>query len=421
VRRRICAVLVAAVLAAAAPAANIIGGGDPPAAASAGPGTTDATGPGVVTPTGAADGTGDAADASAAADGADGARGAAGSRRGGSTVRAPGGGGDGGSAQPGGGGGGRGPVLTGPLRALAARRGIAVGASVLTSSNLTDAKYASVLGSEYSMLTPENDMKWSAIHPEPGVYDFVAPDLDVSFAQSHAMAVRGHNLAWWANNPAWLTSVPYSRDQLIGVLHDHIQTVVGHYRGKVAQWDVVNEGLKGFWWDHIGPEYIDMAFRWAHEADPTARLFYNDSGGEGLGAHSDAVYNLVRGLKERGVPIHGVGLESHFDLNPPQLRDIAANMARLNALGLESAITEVDVRVRVPPSASDLERQRTIYNALLTTCLAAVNCKTFASWGFTDKTSWVPSAYPGYGAALPFDANYAPKPAYYGLRAALGG
>jgi endo-1,4-beta-xylanase len=297
-----------------------------------------------------------------------------------------------------------------------------VGATVLTSANPTDAEYASVLGGEYSMLTPENEMKWGAIHAEPGVYDFVAPDLDVAFAQSHGMSVRGHNLAWAFSNPTWLTTIPYSRDQLIGILHDHIETVVGHYRGKVAQWDVVNEGLAGgFWWDHIGPEYIAMAFQWAHEADPAAKLFYNESGGEGLGGTSDAVYNLVRGLKQRGVPIHGVGLESHFDLNPPPLRDIAANMTRLNALGIESAITEVDVRVRVPPSADDLARQRVIYNGLLTTCLAAVNCKTFASWGFTDKTSWVPSAYPGYGAALPFDEQYAAKPAYYGMRAALGG
>jgi len=272
------------------------------------------------------------------------------------------------------------------------------------------------------MLTPENDMKWNMIHPQPGVYDLAAADLDVAFAQHHGMAVRGHNLAWGYGNPAWLTTVPFTRDELINILHDHIATVVGHYRGRVAQWDVVNEGLMGgFWRDHIGPDYIDMAFRWAHEADPGAKLFYNDSGAEGLGAASDAVYNLVRVLKQRGVPIDGVGLESHFDLNPLPLADIAANMRRINALGLETAITELDVRVRVPASAPDLARQGAIYNGLLATCLAAPKCKTFVSWGFTDKVSWIPSAFPGYGAALPFDQNYNPKPAYFGLRAGLGG
>ncbi|MBV9410163.1 MAG: endo-1,4-beta-xylanase, partial [Acidimicrobiia bacterium] len=317
---------------------------------------------------------------------------------------------------------GSGSPLAGPLRALAARRGIAMGAAVSTSGDLADATYSSVVSSEYSAMTPENDMKWSATEPGPGVYNFVAPDLDVSFAEAHGMLVRGHNLSWWADNPNWLTTVPYTRDQLISILHDHIATVVGHYKAKVAQWDVVNEGLNGgFWMDHIGPEYMDMAFTWAHEADPSAKLFYNETGAEGLGGKSDQVYALVRGMKQRGVPIDGVGLESHFDLDPPPLADIAANMRRLNALGLQTAITELDVRLQVPASAPDLDRQRVIYNGLLATCAAAANCKTFVTWGFTDKDSWVPNAYPGYGAALPFDQNYAPKPAYFGLRAALGG
>jgi len=396
-------------------AAHIIGGSSERADASTGSGLD---GGGVVTAaspdaTAAADGTGTVDGAAAAAKAAP-KTAAARSRAATPHVRAA-------SPVPTGGGTAA-PKPTGALRALAARKGIAVGASVQMASYLTDSTYASVLGSEYSMLTPENEMKWSAVHPEPGVYNFAQADQDVAFAQSHGMAVRGHNLAWGLNNPTWLTTVPYTRDQLIGILRDHISTVVGHYRGKVAQWDVVNEGLAGgFWRDHIGPEYIDMAFQWAHEADPAAKLFYNETGAEGLGPASDSVYNLVRGLKQRGVPIDGVGFESHFDLNPPPMSDIAANMRRLNALGLQTAITEFDVRVHVPPSTQDLDRQRVVYNGLLSTCVAASNCKTFVSWGFTDKSSWVPTAYPGYGAALPFDESYNPKPAYFGLRAALGG
>jgi endo-1,4-beta-xylanase len=414
-RKRLCAVVVAAAVMAAVPAVYVVGGTS--AEASTGPTVARQVGPDP-TPADAAVsgvGTGDAAAASAAT---------AGSSHAGAVARA--------KAVPaptthaatgtGAAGGGGGSVLTGALRDLAARRGIAVGSSVLTSSNITDSQYSTVLAREYDMVTPETDMKFAATEPGPGVFDFAPGDLIVSFAKSHDMAVRGHNLAWWANNPTWLTSVPYTRDQLIGILHDHITAVVGHYRGQVTQWDVVNEGLSGgFWWDHIGPEYIDMAFRWAHDADPGAKLFYNETGAEGLGAKSDAVYDLVRGLRQRGVPIDGVGLESHFDLNPPPLGDIAANMRRLNALGLQTAITEFDVRIPVPASAPDLDRQRTIYNGLLATCVAAANCKTFVTWGFTDKVSWVSGAYPGYGAALPFDQNYAAKPAYYGLRAALGG
>jgi endo-1,4-beta-xylanase len=415
VHRRLCAVAIAFVLMTGISAAHIIGGGGQRADASTGSGVDG----GVVTPAprdGAA-----VSDDSAAGGGAGGTVGAlaaAGRARSHPAAKSA----ATTATMPNSGGGGSTPRLTGTLRALAARRGVAVGASVLMASYLSDSTYASVLGSEYSMLTPENEMKWSAIHPEPGVYSFVQADGDVAFAQSHGMAVRGHNLAWGLDNPTWLTTVPYTRDQLIAILHDHISTVVGHYRGKVAEWDVVNESLGGgFWRDHIGPEYIDMAFQWAHEADPAAKLFLNETGAEGLGAASDAVYNLVRGLKQRGVPIGGVGLESHFDLNPPPMGDIAVNMRRLNALGLETAITELDVRIPLPASAQDLDRQRAIYNGLLSTCVAAHNCNTFVSWGFTDKSSWVPTAYPGYGAALPFDQNYNPKPAYYGLRAALGG
>jgi len=417
-RRKLCAVAAAAIMAAAAPAVNVFVRGGTAAAAPRSELTPQAAA-GVVSPTGTASpvdpASSDASSSNAARGGgtAGAARNTAAVARPAPATRTTA------TGAPSSGGG---SPQAGPLRALAARRGIVMGASVMTASNLTDTTYASVLGSEYSAMTPENDMKWSATEPGPGVYNFVSPDLDVSFAQAHGMAVRGQNLSWWADNPSWLTNVPYTRDQLISILHDHISTVVGHFRGKVAQWDVVNEGLNGgFWMDKIGPEYMDMAFTWAHEADPSAKLFYNETGAEGLGGKSDQVYALVRGMKQRGVPIDGVGLESHFDLNPPPLSDIAANMRRLNALGLQAAITELDVRVQVPASAPDLDRQRVVYNGLLATCVAAANCKTFVTWGFTDKDSWVPSAYPGYGAALPFDQNYAPKPAYFGLRAALGG
>ena len=412
-RRRLCAAAVAAALAAGISAVHLIGGG-PFAEAATGSSASVPSGVEVGVPgTAPTDPTGGAA-TGAAGGVATTARGTAGSPEQGVGGHVDAGAGAGPQTRST-------PPLTGPLRALAARRGIAVGATVMTSSNLTDSGYSALLGSEYSMLTPENDMKWSNVHPAPGVYDFTGPDLDVAFAQSHGMAVRGHNLAWSADNPSWLTTVPFSRDQLIAILHDHISTVVGRYRGKVAQWDVVNEGIGGFWWDHIGPDYIDMAFEWAHEADPSAELFYNDFGAEGLGGKADQVFELVRGLRQRGVSIDGVGLESHFDLNPPPLGDIAANMHRLNALGLESAVTELDVRLAMPANGPDLDRQRGIYNDMLRICLAAINCKTFTTWGFTDKDSWIPSAYPGYGAALPFDQSYAPKPAYYGLRAALGG
>jgi endo-1,4-beta-xylanase len=304
------------------------------------------------------------------------------------------------------------------LRGLAERRGMAIGGSVIYGNLTGDQLYASAINRELNVVTPENEMKWAQIHPQANSYDFSQADAIVAYAQARGIAVRGHNLAWYSNNPSWLTNGHYSRDQLISILRDHIHTVVGHYRGKVAQWDVVNEAVvpgalrSSIWLDGIGPEYIDMAFRWAREADPGVKLFYNDAGDEGLNPTSDGVYNLVRGLKGRGVPIDGVGFESHFDVNPPSGSEIAANMRRLGGLGLEVAVTEMDVRLALPASADALARQAAIYQSVLSACLAAGNCHTFVTWGITDRYSWVLTFYPGYGVPLLFDAVGGKKPAY---------
>jgi endo-1,4-beta-xylanase len=198
-------------------------------------------------------------------------------------------------------------------------------------------------------------------------------------------------------------------------------TVVGHYKGRIYAWDVVNEAINDdgtlrdtVWLRNIGSEYIELAFRWAHEADPQALLFYNDYGAEGLGVKSDAVYNLVKNLLEKGVPIHGVGLQMHVSLeSPPNPQEVAANIKRLNELGLIVHITEMDVRLTTPPRWEDFVRQAEIYYSILKVCLSADNCKAFIMWGFTDKYSWIPGFFSGYGSALIFDESYSPKPAYY--------
>ncbi len=160
-----------------------------------------------------------------------------------------------------------------------------------------------------------------------------------------------------------------------------------------------------------------MAFNWAHATDPNAKLFYNDYGGEGLGAKSDAIYALVQGMISRGVPINGVGLEMHLQLaGAPSESDISANIARLGALGLEVHISEMDVRLAVNAngvaSAADLASQATLYQNVLSACQANSNCTEFLTWGITDLYSWIPSSFPGYGAGLLLDQQYNPKPAY---------
>lgn len=321
------------------------------------------------------------------------------------------------------------PTATPSLRSLAQARGVLVGAAVAVEPLLGEPLYAETLAREFSVLTPENAMKFEPVHPGPDRYDFSAADAIVNFAEEHGSQVRGHTLVWHSQLPGWLTEGNWTRDELIQILQDHITTVVGRYRGRVAAWDVVNEAVaddgalrETIWLRGIGPEYLDLAFQWAHEADPDALLFYNDYGGEGLGRKSDAIYALVRDLQQRGVPIHGVGLQMHVGLNQfPAPQDVAANVDRLSTLGLQVHITELDVRVEDPATEEALAEQARVYRDMLDVCLSAQNCKAFVLWGFTDRHSWIPYFFAGYDAALIFDQSYRPKPAYDALLDVLAG
>lgn len=307
-----------------------------------------------------------------------------------------------------------------PLRSLAERCSIYIGAAV--ERGLLDIPdYAHTIKQEFNILTTENALKFGPVHPDPYAYSFGDADYIINFAESQGMKIRGHTLVWHQQLPNWITQGKYTREEWINILREHIITIVGRYKGRIYAWDVVNEAVNddgtlrdNIWMRNIGPEYIELAFRWAHEADPQALLFYNDYGAEGLGVKSDAVYNLIKGLLENGVPVHGVGLQMHVSVeNPPAPSEVLANIKRLNDLGLVVHITEMDVRVRTPPQWEDLVRQAEIYRDILKVCLSAGNCKVFVMWGFTDKYSWIPSYFSGYGAALIFDESYRPKPAYY--------
>jgi endo-1,4-beta-xylanase len=314
----------------------------------------------------------------------------------------------------------------GGLRALAARSGLLVGAAVMSDPLRNDEAYRKVLAAEYSLLTPEIALKFANVHPEPDRYNFGDFDKILSFAESNEMCVRGHTLVWHRQLPTWLYERHWTRDELINILRTHIYDVVGRYRGRVQYWDVVNEaiskfwGLRGtFWLRALGPEYIEMAFRFAHEADPEARLFYNDYGVEGLGRKSDRMYELVSRLLERGVPIHGVGLQAHVNVAIPAPEELKANFSRLERLGLEIHLTEVDVGVPQPATQDRLWKQAILYQRLMDACLGVRSCSAFVTWGFTDAHSWVPGYFPGLGGALPFDTELRPKPSYKALVGSL--
>src|SRR5579885_3216956 len=312
------------------------------------------------------------------------------------------------------------------LRQEAAELGIHVGSAVSFSPLTTNTQYAQILGQQFSAVTPENEMKWVSIEPQQGVFTFGQADAEVQFAEQHHQLVRGHNLVWHSQLPDWLTQGSFTNEQLAEILKQHIFTEVGHFRGQIWQWDVVNEPfnedgtLRATMWEQaLGPNYIADALRWAHEADPHAKLFLNDFNIEGIGPKSDAMYALVKSLKNQQVPIDGVGFETHLDLQYDLPSMIKENLQRFAALGLDVAITEMDVRMILPATPDLLAAQASVYTQLMQDCIAVPRCVDFTVWEFTDKYSWIPGYFTGEGDADLYDKNLAPKPAYTALIQAL--
>jgi endo-1,4-beta-xylanase len=313
------------------------------------------------------------------------------------------------------------------LRELAAEHDLWIGAAVQPNQILCEPAYAEVLKREFNMLTTENALKFGPVHPAPDRYDWRAADTVIEYAEANDMLVRGHTLVWHRQLPSWVQDGDWTREDLLDVLHEHIMTVVGRYKGRIAAWDVVNEAIDDdgelrdtIWLRVIGPDYIELAFRWAHEADPEALLFYNDYSCEALGCKSDAVYELVQDLLAKDVPIHGVGWQMHVALgSAPPLGHVKSNLERLGALGLQVQITEMDVRLR-DTKPSTLQRQAQIYGDTLQLCIDSPSCTAFVLWGFTDRHSWIPGAFKGWDDALIFDKAYTPKPAYAAMCEVLG-
>ena len=228
--------------------------------------------------------------------------------------------------------------------------------------------YAATLAREFNMVEPEDVMKWWVVRHDEG-FDFRQGDEVVKFAQAHGMKVRGHCLVWDHDNPQWLVQGHFTPAQLSHLLQEHITTVVKHYQDQVFAWDVVNEALneKGeakdsLWYNQPGiglagkgTAYVEQAFRWAHEADPHALLFYNEAEGEGMNRKSDAIYAMVKDFRQRGVPIDGVGLQLHISRLDFDSNAVAANIGRLTKLGVQVHITELDVSLPIDSGGRAME------------------------------------------------------------------
>jgi endo-1,4-beta-xylanase len=310
-------------------------------------------------------------------------------------------------------------------RMLAAAARVGFGTAVDANALRADATYRATVVREFSTVTAENAMKWESVEPTRGALTWTDAEELTALAKRHRMRVRGHTLVWHNQLPQWLTTGQFTDAELRRILRDHITTQVRHFKGRIWQWDVVNEAFDEdgtlrdtIWLRALGPDYLADAFRWAHAADPKADLFYNDYNLEAIGPKSDAAYALVKRLRAEGVPIHGVGFQGHqtVDWAPPTLRE---NLARFAALGVKTAITEADVRMPLPVTDTQLQAQAAGFTHLLRVCLLTRGCESFTVWGFSDKYSWVPGWFEGQGAATPLDEQFRPKPAWTAMRQEL--
>lgn len=321
------------------------------------------------------------------------------------------------------------------LRGRAQSQGILVGATA-RNTQLSETSYANTLKAEFSLLTPENELKMKSLQPTQGNFTFTPADALVSFALTNGMKVRGHTLVWDLETPLWAIDPGLTVPQIMTIFQTHITTVLNHYAGKIYAWDVANESLqpspsgalRTTWVTRLGSDaafktLLASAFIWARAADPTARLFMSEPDWQAVGStHGDAFYALVQELISMGAPIDGVALHSHVVLDDllalgssawkPAL---AAGIARMTALGLDFNISELDIRITLPVDGTDLADQALAYSDILDVVLSAQRASVFNMWGFTDKYSWIPASFPGYGAALIFDSSYLPKPAYTSL------
>ena len=321
------------------------------------------------------------------------------------------------------------------LRSLAEERGRYVGA-ILNSewfNNAIESQFEEIHKTQFNAVVAENEMKFDATEPNKGQFSYAKGDKMVTYAKANKMRVRGHALAWHSQVPGWVNNYRNDKQKLLKVLKNHIQNVVSHWKGKVAEWDVVNEAIsnnepmwrsQSVWYQGIGPEFIDSAFVWTHAVDPDAELCYNDYNLEqGVNPKAKAGFLLeqVKRWVANGIPIHCVGSQTHvedtttdkhFIGSPDSLRSLARELAKLN---VKLKITELDIGFKsgINVSKSDLERQGQTFRQYLDIILEEPNADTYLIWGVSDKWSWLSGLNRQKG--LIYDDNLKPKPAFDSL------
>ncbi len=321
-----------------------------------------------------------------------------------------------------------------------------VGAAISPTLLQNNSSYRNILINELNSITTENALKWQAVHPQQNTFDFNGGDVIVNFAMQNNKRVHGHNLLWYAYNPDWVKNFVGDSAAWENLLKTHIQTVVSHYKGKITSWDVVNEAFHEdgtlrvedtntsdsfddgcIWARHLGRDYMARAFQYAHEADPGALLFYNEYGQEWSVAKINAIVSMVNDFKSRHIPIDGLGIQMHIDINTSNDGIINA-IQQLANTGLQIHISELDIRVNTDNNSSltytdALKTEQSDKYYFVVQQYKSIVPKTqqygITTWNVGDGDSWIRFFFNKNDWPLLFDDNYAKKATYDAFLKAL--
>ncbi|KAJ4304709.1 hypothetical protein N0V90_000236 [Kalmusia sp. IMI 367209] len=314
------------------------------------------------------------------------------------------------------------------LDILAKRAGLLYFGTAIDNVVLDNKQYISIAHnrSEFGQVTPSNGQKWMYIEPTRNHFNYTLGDQITVPAKKAGQIRRCHNFVWHNQLPDWLAAPArnWTKSELVGILENHIKNEARHYYNDCYAWDVVNEAFnddgtlrESLWLDVIGKEYIELAFKFARRYTKRGtRLYYNDYGIERVNNKSTAVAALVKDFIKRDVPIDGVGLQAHYTVGrAPTYDEQTAALKLFTKLGVETALTELDVRIELPDNSTKQAIQAAVYANSTKACVDASSCVGITVWDFWDPVSWVPDSFPGYGDADLWDEKFTKKPAYYAI------
>ena len=301
-----------------------------------------------------------------------------------------------------------------------------IGVAIDINELNTDNQYYEIALNQFNSITPENIFKPSFLHPNENYFDWIEADKLVEFCQINNKRLHGHTLIWHNQLPEWMKNFQGNQSEWELMFKEHIQTICSHFQGEIKSWDVVNEAFNDngtlrntIWKQKIGSSYIEKAFMYAHEADPDALLFYNDYDIALNETKRKAILSLLNNLRQRGVPIHGIGMQMHISIVHPENKQIAAALKEISDNGFKIHLSEIDISVNplskeIEPSIELFERQANKLAAitLLYKEIPSKNQYGMTFWGLSDKNTWIRNYFNRDDYPLLFDDDYNPKPVY---------